>query len=111
MINYGYGARSNDSDESSVVADGDGREMLVDEKYPHEHSIAVCQDSERRPATGWLHGSGPGGSLFPRSCSTHLQIAQGVHLRSGGRVPDESDAHLWIRYAEIDGEEDVQESR
>lgn len=109
MIND-YGARSNGPDESSVIADGDGREMLVDEKYPREHPIAVCQDSERRPATGWLHGSGPGGSLFPRRCSIDLQIAQGIHLHPGSGVPDESNAHLWIRRAETDGEENVQES-
>lgn len=110
MIND-HGARSNDPDESSVVADG-GSEMLVDiENSALEHPVAVHQDSERRQAAGWLHGDHPGGPLFARCCPTDLQIVEGVHLRPGSGVPVESDAYLRIRFAQVVGEEDVQESR
>lgn len=109
MIND-HGARSNDPDESSVViADG---EVLVDvENISLEHSTAVHQDSERRQAAGRLHGDHPGGPLFARRRSIDLQIVEGVHLRPGSGISLESDAYLRIRFAEVDREEDVQESR
>lgn len=109
MIND-HGARSNDPDESSVAVD-DGDEMLVDEKFTREHTHAIRQDSDRRQVSGWLHGSGPGRLLLAWCCSTDLQVSQGVHLHPGSGVSVESYARLRIRCAEVDGEENVQDSR
>lgn len=111
MIND-HGARSNDPDESSVVVADGGGGMLVDvENSSLEHSVAVHQDSERRQAAGRLHGDHPGGPLFARGCSIDLQIVEGVHLHPGSGISLQSDGYLRIRFAEVDREEDVQESR
>lgn len=109
MIND-HGGRSNDPDEPSVVV-ADGGMLVHVEDSSIEHSVAVHQDSERRETGGRLHGDHPGGPLLARGCSIDLQIVEGVHLRPGSGISLESDAHLRIRFAEVGGEEDVQESR
>lgn len=109
MIND-HGARSNDPDESSVAANG-LCEMFLDQERPREQSITVRQDSERCQATGWLHGSDPGGPLLARLCSVDLQVLEGLDLRAESGISVELDARLRVRSAEADDEGDTEKPR
>lgn len=104
MIND-HGAKSNDPHESPAAFD-DGREVYID----RERSTVVLQDPEGCQASGWLHGGGPGGTLFPPGCTIDLQVVEGVHFRLGSGILIELDSSLRVRLEE-DGKDNVYKSR